>query len=209
MVPLIVSSSKMSRNFEAYALLTINSSLFTFHIVPCLIHKRRFINSFATMDTITIRPIAAADNAAMAAIIREALTEFGANKPGTVYYDPTTDALFQLFQTPRSCYYVAEANGILLGGAGVFPTEGLPPQVCELVKMYLHKDARGKGLGKTMIDQCMATAKILGYTQIYLETMPELEKAVQVYEKFGFQYLDGPMGNSGHFGCGKWMIKEL
>jgi putative acetyltransferase len=158
---------------------------------------------------ITIRPIQPGHNAALAAIIRSALEEFGAARPGTVYYDPTTDALYQLFQTPGSCYFVAEANGTLLGGAGIFPTEGLPPGVCELVKMYLAPAARGQGLGKTLIDRCLTAARQLGYTQVYLETMPELEKAMQVYEKFGFRYLDGPLGQSGHFGCGKWMLLGL
>ena len=49
----------------------------------------------------------------------------------------------------------------------------------------------------------------LGYRQVYLETMPELSKAVSVYEKFGFRYLAGPMGNTGHFGCDVWMMKDL
>ncbi|WP_163362824.1 GNAT family N-acetyltransferase, partial [Escherichia coli] len=73
-------------------------------------------------------------------------TEFGANKPGTVFYDDTTDHLYELFQSaPLSAYYVAEKNGELIGGAGIFPTEGLPANTCELVKMYLHKSARGMG----------------------------------------------------------------
>jgi len=159
---------------------------------------------------VQIRPIAQADNKAMATIIRTALTEFGANKPGTVFYDDTTDHLFELFQSaPLSAYYVAEKNGELIGGAGIFPTEGLPANTCELVKMYLHKSARGMGLGRFMIDQCILTAKEKGFTQIYLETMPELKKAVSVYEKFGFHYLNGPMGNSGHNGCDIWMLREL
>ncbi|MBX9781421.1 MAG: GNAT family N-acetyltransferase [Chitinophagaceae bacterium] len=159
---------------------------------------------------VQIRPIALADNKAMATIIRTALTEFGANKPGTVFYDDTTDHLYELFQsTPRSAYFVAEKNGELIGGAGIFPTEGLPANTCELVKMYLHKSARGMGLGRYMIDQCILTAKEKGFTQIYLETMPELKKAVSVYEKFGFHYLNGPMGNSGHNGCDIWMLREL
>ena len=33
-------------------------------------------------------------------IIRRTLAEFGANKPGTVYFDPTTDDLFKLFSAP-------------------------------------------------------------------------------------------------------------
>jgi len=49
-------------------------------------------------STITIRNIELKDNVAIAAVIRNALAEFGANKPGTVYYDATTDHLFELFQ---------------------------------------------------------------------------------------------------------------
>ena len=93
-----------------------------------------------------IRPIQPSDNTSLAIIIRNALAEFGANKPGTVFFDPTTDALFELFQQAGSFYLVAEENGHLLGGAGIFPSQGLPNGVCELVKMYLHKTARARGL---------------------------------------------------------------
>jgi putative acetyltransferase len=55
----------------------------------------------------------------------------------------------------------------------------------------------------------MDWAKENGYQTVYLETMPELSKAVKVYEHFGFQYLDAPMGNSGHCGCDLWMSKSL
>jgi putative acetyltransferase len=161
------------------------------------------------MHQIEINTIQPADNSALAVIIRNSLAEFGANKPGTVYFDPTTDALYQLFQTPGSIYYVAKANHQIIGGAGIFPSPGLPEGVCELVKMYLDPAARGQGLGKLLINKCLQTAKTMGYKKVYLETMPELRKAVSVYEKFGFQYLDGPMGNTGHFGCDVWMIKTL
>lgn len=159
--------------------------------------------------SITIRPIEQKDNAALAVIIRTSLAEFGANKPGTVYFDPTTDALYELFQTKGSYYFVAEENGKLLGGGGIFPTENLPAGTCELVKMYLNKEARGKGLGKLLIERCLDWAKQNGYTQVYLETMPELKQALKVYELFGFEYLNGPLGNSGHFGCDRWMLKKL
>jgi putative acetyltransferase len=159
--------------------------------------------------TTQIRHIQPSDNAALATIVRDSLAEFGANKPGTVYYDPTTDALYELFQSPRSLYLVAEEDNQLLGGAGIFPSPGLPGGVCELVKMYLNKNARGKGLGRLLINKCLEEAKNLGYKSVYLETMPELGKAVSVYEKFGFRYLTGPMGNTGHFGCDVWMIKDL
>ncbi len=158
---------------------------------------------------IVIRQIELLDNPKLAVIIRNTLAEFGANHPGTVFYDPTTDALYELFRQPRSAYFVAELKGQLLGGGGIFPTKGLPADTCELVKMYLVPEARGIGLGKSIIKKCFEKAKESGFSKIYLETMPELKQALKVYEKFGFTYLNGPMGNSGHFGCELWMLKKL
>ena len=161
------------------------------------------------MESFFIRNIHPDDNKELAAIVRNTLAEFGANHPGTVYYDPTTDALYELFQKPGSIYYVAELNGELIGGAGIYPSEGLPEGTCELVKMYLLPKARGLGLGKTLIDKVLAYAKENGYKNVYIETMPELKQAMKVYEKFGFRYLDGPMGNTGHTGCSVWMLLKL
>ncbi|MFZ9417601.1 MAG: GNAT family N-acetyltransferase [Sediminibacterium sp.] len=160
-------------------------------------------------SNIQIRPIEQKDNIDIAKVIRGALEEFGANKPGTVYFDPTTDALFELFNTPGSYYYIATINNKVVGGAGIFPTENLPKGTCELVKLYLHKDARGTGLGKQLLNTAMQWAKENGYTQVYLESMPELSKAVTIYENVGFQRINQPLGNSGHCGCDIWMVKTL
>ncbi len=159
--------------------------------------------------TITIRSIEQHDNAGIASIIRAVLTEFNAAKCGTVYYDPTTDDLYHLFKTEKSAYLVAEVNGKLVGGCGVYPTKGLPDGCCELVKLYLLPEARKIGLGKQLIEQCIALAKQFGYTSMYLESLPELTKAVSLYEKLGFTYLPSAIGDSKHFGCSLWMIKEL
>lgn len=155
------------------------------------------------------RPIEPSDNQALARLIRSVFEEFGIARPGTVYTDPTTDQFFELFQQPGSAYWVVEAQDELLGGCGIFPTEGLPKGCAELVKLYLKPAARGKGVGKALMDRCFETAKALGYTQVYLETLPELGKAVGMYEKAGFYYLDAPLGQSGHFGCDIWMLKDL
>ena len=156
-----------------------------------------------------IRTIHPSDNKALATIVRNTLAEFGANRPGTVYFDPSTDSLFELFQVPRSIYYVAIHQDKPVGGAGIFPSEGLPEDVCELVKMYLLPEVRGMGAGRQLIEKCLAFAREAGYKRVYLETLPELKKAIHVYEKFNFTYLPGPMGNTGHFGCDVWMIRDL
>jgi putative acetyltransferase len=163
----------------------------------------------ARLEKITIRTIEAKDNAALAQLIRGTLKEFGADRPGTVYYDESTDHLFPVFQIPRSIYYVAQWNKEIVGGGGIFPTQGLPDDTCELVKMYLYPHVRGIGLGSLLIQNCIDYATEAGYKNIYLETMPELKQALKAYEKFGFEYMDHAIGHSGHFGCELWMLKKL
>jgi putative acetyltransferase len=75
--------------------------------------------------------------------------------------------------------------------------------------MYLLPEARGTGIGATLMNKCMSKAKELGFVSMYIETLPELKKAISVYEKFGFNYLDKPLGDTGHFGCSVWMLKSL
>lgn len=158
---------------------------------------------------VTIRPIQPSDNPELASIIRNTLAEFGANHPGTVYYDSATDSLFEVFQKDLSAYFVAIADDKIVGGGGIYPTDGLPDGTCELVKMYLLPEARGIGLGRKLIELCLEVAREKGFKRIYLETMPELVSAIKMYEKFGFEFLCEPLGNSGHFGCDLHMILNL
>ncbi len=156
-----------------------------------------------------IRLIQPSDNPHIAKIIRDTLTEFGANRPGTAWADAATDTLFEVFREERSVYNIVESDGKIIGGGGLYPTTGLPEDTCELVKMYLVPEARGTGLGKQLIFHCLDQARELGFSNVYLETMPELSKALKLYEKLGFSYLPGPMGNSGHFSCPIWMVMKL
>lgn len=175
----------------------------------CEESKDEPINLQRMKNEFTIREIKKTDNRALASIVRNCLTEFNAAKPGTVFYDKTTDHLYEVFQEERSRYFVVEMNGLISGGAGIYPTSGLEDDTCELVKMYLIKEARGIGLGKILLQKCIDEARQQGYTKIYLESMPELKLAIPMYEKFGFTFLKGPKGNSGHTGCDVWMMKEL
>lgn len=158
---------------------------------------------------ITIRSIEKKDNAALAELIRVVFREYKIDMPGTVYTDPTTDHLYELFEKPGSFYLIAEENGIILGGCGIYPTGGLPEDCAELVKFYLSSGYRGQGVGKTLLYTCMDAAAGLGYRQLYLETFPELAKAVGMYEKAGFKPISKALGNSGHFACTIWMLKDL
>ncbi len=160
-------------------------------------------------NNITIRPIEESDNTELAKVIRTSLEEYGENKPGTVYTDPTTDDLYSLFQTPKSFYFIAEEDGRVVGGCGIYPTKGLPAGYGELVKLYLSKEYRGQGLGKLLMDKSIEASKERNYTHLYLESIPALNQAVYLYEKMGFEKIDIRIGDSGHFACDLWMVKEL
>jgi putative acetyltransferase len=159
--------------------------------------------------SIIYRKIEEKDNCEIAELIRKIFREFRIDKPGTVYFDPTTDNLYNLFRTFGSVYWIAEEESVILGGCGVYPTPGLPEGYAELVKLYLASSHRGKGIGWQLMVKTIESAKKLGYSKLYLESMPELDKAISLYEKAGFRNICGPMGNSGHFGCNIWMLKEL
>jgi putative acetyltransferase len=161
------------------------------------------------MDNFLIRQIREDDTKKLATIIRDTLAEFKANKPGTVYFDETTDHLADVFKVEGSIYFVAELDGEIIGGSGIYPTANLPDGTCELVKLHLSNKARGKGIGKLLLEKCITAARELGYKKIYLETMPELTIAIPMYEKFEFTYLQAAQGSSGHTGCDVWMIKDL
>ena len=155
------------------------------------------------------RHIEKKDNKAIAELIRTVFREFKIDRPGTVYFDPTTDDLFTLFSRQGSEYWIAEEKGMIIGGCGVYSTPGLPEGCAELVKLYLSADQRGKGLGRKLMEKTFDSAKKLGYKQLYLESLPELSKALSLYERAGFKYISGPLGCSGHFGCNIWMLKDL
>ncbi|WP_316807012.1 GNAT family N-acetyltransferase [Pedobacter agri] len=158
---------------------------------------------------ITYRNIEEKDNQELAAVIRTIFREFKIDQPGTVYTDPTTDHLSEVFKTEQSIYWVAEEDGKIIGGCGIYPTDGLPDGCVELVKLYTSAAARGKGVGKTLMQKSIESAQHFGYNEIYLESFPELTTAISMYEKAGFKYLSAPLGNSGHFACNVWMLLLL
>jgi putative acetyltransferase len=156
-----------------------------------------------------IRKIRREDNPHLAKMIRDVFEEFDAPRLGTVYSDPTTDDLYGLFRKPGSVLWVAEVNGKAVGCCGIYPTEGLAKGYCELVKFYLAKSTRGNGTGKSLMQGAIESARELGYSKLYLESLPHFSRAIGMYDRLGFERLAAPLGQSGHTGCNIWMLKEL
>lgn len=77
-----------------------------------------------------------------------------------------------------------EVDKRLIGTVGLYPREG---GVAELRKMYLLKSARGKGLGKMLLERVLVRARELGFRRIELETSSKLVEAIGLYKKHGFR----------------------
>ncbi len=77
-----------------------------------------------------------------------------------------------------------DTNSKILGTVGLFP---MNEKTVELRKMYLDKSLRGKGFGKKTLSRMISEAKNRGFSKIYLETASQLQEAIGLYKKFGFQ----------------------
>lgn len=160
-------------------------------------------------ENFIIREIKPTDNLALSKVIRNVILEMGAPKVGTAYEDTATDQMFETYQKEKAVYYVLEHDNKVVGGAGIAQLDNFDGKICELQKMYLLPIARGKGLGTKLITKCIDKAKEFGYKNCYLETLPYMQDAVKLYKKNNFVHLEKPMGNTSHYSCNVWMLKEI
>lgn len=157
----------------------------------------------------TIRTIEPKDNLKIASVIRNIFEELDAPKVGTAYADPHLNTLFEVYQAENEIYFIVEEDGIILGGCGIGNLFDGEFKICELQKMYLAKEARGKGIAQELMQKCLAFAQQAGYDKCYIETLPFMKDAQKLYVKSGFNYIYGPMGSTGHNACDVFMIKDL
>lgn len=156
-----------------------------------------------------IRKIKPEDNESVAEIIRTVMPEFGAGGQGFAIHDREVNDMYSAYSGAKASYFVCESSGRLIGGGGVGPLVGGPGETCELKKMYFLSEGRGKGLGEKLLLRCLKEARMLGYRYCYLETFNTMTNAMKLYEKNGFEKIEGPMGNTGHFACDVFYLQKL
>ena len=144
-----------------------------------------------------IRLIEPADVPALLTIIADSRAECGIAERGVELLEPADHALYANYQRQRSLYFVALLGGELVGGAGVAPLAGADPLTCELQRMYLRVDARGRGIGNALLERCLAAARQFLYVRCYLETVTEMRPAREFYGRHGFRDLSSRLGDDG------------
>ena len=138
------------------------------------------------------REITEADNAAVAALVRDNLKQFGLDIPGTVYFDAVLDHLSDYYGNNERRYFVIEDdNGEVIGGIGYDRFEPMK-DAAELQKLYLKDSAKGSGIGYELIDFIEDRMREAGYKVSYLETHDNLQAAIHIYEKKGYEEIERP-----------------
>ena len=154
------------------------------------------------------REMTEADNAAVAALVRDNLKQFGLDIPGTVYFDEGLDHLSDFYGNDERRYFVIEdENGIVIGGIGYAGFE-LMKDTAELQKLYLADTAKGSGLGYELIGFIEDKMREAGYKQSYLETHDNLQAAIHIYEKCGYKEIERPK-EVVHSAMNRFFVKAL
>src|SRR5688500_4382611 len=107
------------------------------------------------MPDFRIRPIEPSDDAAVAALIRTVMPEFGAVGDGFAINDPEVEWMAKAYAAPRCAYFVVERDDVVEGGGGIAPLAGGDGDTCELRKMYFLPSLRGLGAGAALMQRCL------------------------------------------------------
>jgi putative acetyltransferase len=142
-------------------------------------------------------------------IIADSRGDYGIAERGVQLLEPEDHALYATYQRQRTLYFVALLGGEVVGGAGVAPLAGADPLTCELQRMYLRADARGRGIGDALLERCLGAAKQFLYVRCYLETVTQMQAALEFYGRHGFRDLRAPIGRTGHEHNDRWMMRPL
>lgn len=141
-----------------------------------------------------IEPIRPEDDGQLARLIRDNLERYGLDLPGTAYFDPELDHLSRYYgEKPeaRAYFVLRDEAGAVMGGVGFAELCALEG-CAELQKLYLADVAKGKGLGRLLLETAETQARRMGYRQLYLETHSALREAVHLYEKRGYRSVRQP-----------------
>lgn len=86
---------------------------------------------------------------------------------------------------PGGQIFVAACEGVVLGTCAIVP---LPDGTCELAKLAVSPEARGQGIGRHLVEACLACARQKGIPRVVLLSNSQLKSAIRLYEGLGFQH---------------------
>ncbi len=130
-----------------------------------------------------IRPATSADGVCIRQLVFGVLGEYGL-RPDPEGVDGDLNDIEQSYLARGGMFFLLELHeGEVIGCYGLYP---LDEQTCELRKMYLRREYRGKGHGRRMMEHAIARAREVNFSVMTLETASVLKEAIGLYRSFGF-----------------------
>ena len=88
---------------------------------------------------------------------------------------------------PGGSLLIAEEDRAIVGCVAL---RKLGDSICEMKRLYVKPQFRGRGLGKALVERIIEEGTELGYTKMRLDTLDRLKEAMAVYEAFGFRRIE-------------------
>ena len=112
-------------------------------------------------------------------------------------YDEEIKHLEAKYGMPDGRLYVVYCDEELAGCIGLRKIDN---RNCEMKRLYVRPEFRGKKIGNLLVEKIIDDAKEIGYSYMLLDTLPFLHSAIYMYKKYGFyeieSYNDSPMDTS-------------
>ncbi|MCM1135156.1 MAG: GNAT family N-acetyltransferase [Clostridium sp.] len=104
------------------------------------------------------------------------------------HYDEEVKRLDMKYGLPFGRLYLARCGEEAAGCVGL---RKIDEQNCEMKRLYVRPQFRGRHIGERLVSQIIADAREIGYLHMLLDTLPFLESAIAMYKKHGFYEIDG------------------
>ena len=149
--------------------------------------------------------IAQAENESQIAQTRELFREYAASLGVDLCFQDFDRELATLpgkYAPPEGRLLLAHAAdaGHDAALAGCVALRKIAPGICEMKRLYVRPEFRGKGLGRKLVDAVIAEARAIGYTHMRLDTLPAMREAQTLYAALGFReipaYCENPVPGS-------------
>ena len=113
------------------------------------------------------------------------------------HYEDELNNPIEKYGSPDGRLYIALMDG---APAGCIALRRIDAQSCEMKRLFVRPAHRDKGIGSQLVHTIINDARTIGYRRMLLDTLPFLERAIQMYQKLGFReipmYNDSPMSSS-------------
>lgn len=88
------------------------------------------------------------------------------------------------YAAPEGRLLLAREGDTVLGCAAL---RRVDESTCEMKRVYVRPAARGRNLGRLLVEAILSEAKLIGYSRICLDVLPEFTAAQQLYHSMGFE----------------------